>query len=218
MAEDDLLRSIPRLWRGSRMLPQSRHVLPTGIAALDRELPGGGWPMGAVVELLVETPGIGEVQLLLPAVRQLVHAGNPVLFIRPPWRINAAALPGAGIDPERLVVLDALGDRDAHWAAEQALRSPACGAVLLWQAPGSRLDDREVRRLQVAAEEGQSILFLYRAARREVSRWAALRMELLPAGEKLQVSVLRAAGTHRRPQVCLDLFPRCLDEDAPGHV
>jgi hypothetical protein len=208
MAEDDLLRSIPRLWRGSRMLAQSRHALPTGIAALDRELPGGGWPLGAVVELLVDTPGIGEVQLLLPALRQLTHAGNPVLFIRPPWRINAAALPAAGLAPESLVILDALSDRDACWSAEQALRSPACGAVLLWQPPRTRLDDREVRRLQVAAEEGQSILFLYRAARRQASRWAALRMELLPAGERLQVSVLKAVGTHRRPQVCLDLFPR----------
>jgi len=32
----------------------------TGAATLDALLPGGGWPLGCLVELLHDNPGIGE--------------------------------------------------------------------------------------------------------------------------------------------------------------
>ena len=32
----------------------------------DAELPGGGWPAGALIELLADRPGIGELSLPLP--------------------------------------------------------------------------------------------------------------------------------------------------------
>ncbi|MBI2993371.1 MAG: translesion DNA synthesis-associated protein ImuA [Gammaproteobacteria bacterium] len=203
---DELLHSIPRLWRGSRVPESARRTLPTGFAELDRELPGGGWPLGAVIELLVSTIGIGELQLLLPALRELSLAGNHVLFIHPPYELNAPALHAAGVDLDRLLVIGAEDGRDILWAAEQALRNPACGAVILWARGADRqFSDDKVRRLQVAAQDGQSILFLYRLGRKPISRWAALRIELLPAPEGLQLSVLKAAGTHRRPQVHVPL-------------
>ena len=199
---DELLHSIPRLWRGSRMPEAARRTFPTGFAELDRELPGGGWPLGAVIELLIDTVGIGELRLLLPALRNLSLAGNHILFIHPPYQASAPALHAAGIDLDRLLVIGTEDGRDILWAAEQALRNPACGAVLVWaRDAGRQFSDDRVRRLQVAAQDGQSILFLYRMGRRSISRWAALRMELLPAQDGLQVSVLKAAGTHRRPQV-----------------
>jgi hypothetical protein len=199
---DELLQSIPRLWRGDRMPAAGLRALPTGFAELDRELPGGGWPLGAIVELLIGTVGIGELRLLLPALRRLILSGDRVLLIDPPYLPNAVALRQADVDPESLLLLRPPGAREALWAAEQALRNPACGAVLFWpRAAGRVIGDREARRLQVAAAEGQSILFLHRVAVKQASRWAALRLELLPAAAGLEISVLKAAGTHRRPRI-----------------
>lgn len=234
---DGLLRSVPRLWRGNRLSVAAGPACPTGFPELDRELPGGGWPTGAVVELLSDTSGIGELRLLLPVLQRLTQAGNHVLLIQPPHVPNAVVLQRAGIQLNRVLVARPEHEQDALWIAEQALRNPGCGAVLAW--PGSRRDgfnDERVRRLQVAAGEGQSTLFLYRMGRRQVSQWAALRLELLPlplparetttgmseveqgrerlpreqtasvvVGEAdkqgLQISVLKAVGTHRRPQM-----------------
>jgi hypothetical protein len=36
--------------------------LPTGYDALSAELPGGGWPAGAVTELLLGQDGAGELR------------------------------------------------------------------------------------------------------------------------------------------------------------
>jgi hypothetical protein len=233
----ELLRSVPRLWRGNRLPVVAGPTCPTGFPELDRELPGGGWPTGAVVEFLSDTGGIGELRLLLPALQRMTQAGNHVLLIQPPHVPNAVVLQRAGIQLNRVLVARPEHEQDTLWMAEQALRNPGCGAVLAW--PGARrggFNDERVRRLQMAAEDGQSTLFLYRAGRRQVSQWATLRLELLPLplpvretttgmseveqgrersprektasavlgeGDKqgLQVSVLKAVGTHRRPQV-----------------
>ena len=48
-AIDDVLASTPQLWKG-RQANHSLHTLPTGHARLDAQLPGGGWPLGAVTE------------------------------------------------------------------------------------------------------------------------------------------------------------------------
>lgn len=199
----ELLRAVPRLWRGDRLPLITGTAVPTGFADLDAALPGGGWPTGAVVELLGEVAGIGELRLLLPVLQRLTQAGNHVLLVNPPHVPNAVVLQHAGVALERVLVARPGQEQDAAWLAEQALRNPGCGAVLAWPRQDSRVfNDERVRRLQVAAETGQSTLFLYRSGRRHVSQWAALRLELLPvAGASLQVSVLKAVGTHRRPQV-----------------
>jgi protein ImuA len=46
-------------------------VLASGHAALDAQLPGGGWPVGALTELLLPHPGVGELRLLAPALAAL---------------------------------------------------------------------------------------------------------------------------------------------------
>jgi cell division inhibitor SulA/protein ImuA len=68
----------PALWRGSQLARAHGKYVDTGYAALSVELPGGGWPLGTLVELLVQQPGVGEVRLLQPALPtyiQLVTTG-----------------------------------------------------------------------------------------------------------------------------------------------
>ncbi|MCZ6809882.1 MAG: hypothetical protein O7D92_08985, partial [Proteobacteria bacterium] len=63
----------PRLWRG-RDQASSWQGLPSGYSKLDRHLPGGGWPRHALTEILLEHYGMGELQLLMPALARLSQA------------------------------------------------------------------------------------------------------------------------------------------------
>ena len=83
--------------------------MPTGFDALDRELPGGGWPAGALTELLVRRAGIGELQLVLPALAALSWAGKRIVWLAPPHLPYAPALAADGVDLAQLVVVRAPG-------------------------------------------------------------------------------------------------------------
>jgi len=49
----------PALWRGSQLARSQGQTVDTGYAVLSAELPGGGWPLGTLIELLVQQPGYG---------------------------------------------------------------------------------------------------------------------------------------------------------------
>lgn len=188
-APDSLLDLLQRqdLWRGAAPAVDAP-AIETGFAALDRELPGGGWPTGALSEVLSGTEGIGELQLVLPALARLTAAGRRVAWLAPPHLPYAPALAAAGVALDRLTVVRAPGRRDALWAAEQALRSRAFHALLAWpQRPGYP----ELRRLAVAAEGGPAFVVLFRGleAASEASP-ARLRLALEPVGETAGEQVL----------------------------
>src|SRR5258708_7063075 len=56
-------------------------VVDTGYANLSAKLLGGGWPVGALVEMLLQQPGSGEVRLPAPALAKLK---SPIALIQPP--------------------------------------------------------------------------------------------------------------------------------------
>ena len=173
-----------------------RITFSSGFAELDRELPGGGWPRGALTEILLDGHGLGELSLLLPALRGLRAGGDWVLAVAPPHPLHAPAWVAGGGDLEHLAVVSPVGSHDALWAAEQALASGAPQAVLCWSAAA---DSRAVRRLQVAAAQGGqggAVAFLFRplACAREPSA-AALRLALAAAPQGgLAVNILKRRG------------------------
>jgi hypothetical protein len=111
------LLSHPAIWRGDDCAPEPASVA-TGFAALDAALPGGGWPRGALTELLLEREGIGELRLTLPALAQLQAEGRSIVWVAPPYRPYAPALVAAGLDPARLIVVRGCTKSDALWAYE----------------------------------------------------------------------------------------------------
>jgi|KBSMisStandDraft_5_1062788.scaffolds.fasta_scaffold01449_9 hypothetical protein len=172
--------------------PPGPAVQPTGFADFDALLPGGGWPLGAITELMPEAQGIGELSLLLPALAKLSRAGRYLMWIAPPCLPYPPALVRHGLVLDRLLLVQAQDARAALWAAEQALRCPAIGAVLAWPAA---LDDRRVRRLQLAAETGGSCGLLYRPPLAALQPSpAALRLRLKALGPGLQVEIQKARG------------------------
>ena len=177
-------------WRGTS--GTGLRVEPSGVAALDARLPGGGWPAGALSELLIPTHGIGEVTLVLPTLARLPQAGRHAAIIAPPHVPSAPALAQAGVILERTLVVEPKTADEAVWVTEQLLRTSAYGAVLSW---AGSLREADQRRLQLAAETGNGLAFLYRPLRAAVAASvAALRLKLERQNGHLAIEVLKARG------------------------
>lgn len=201
-----LLASLPvaggsALWLADRMIQSAAGRCgvrwSTGFAALDAELPGGGWPAAGLTELLLAAPGSGELRLLASALAHPLAAAAPMLWIAPPFMPYAPALQALGLALDRLVVVTPGSLADAAWAAEQALRAGVCSAVLWWQqevrAPALAT---VLRRLHLAAQQGACPLFALRPVDASAQASPApLRLSLAPAAQgRLAVTVFKRRG------------------------
>lgn len=181
----------PGVWRRGNAARIAAHVQPTGNAELDARLPGGGWPQGALSEILIEHDGIGECSLVLPALVALTQARKRVVFVAPPYIPYAPALAAAGVDLAQIVHIDA-GAADTHWTAEQCLRAGCCGAVLNWLPDA---DYRQLRRLQLAAETGATLAFVFRPLRAaQQTSPAALRLQVTASESRSRIDIIKCRG------------------------
>jgi hypothetical protein len=198
----------PRVWRG-----QSNHErwqgLESGYPKLDQHLPGGGWPLHALTEILLEHYGTGELQLLMPALARLSQSvehpdssaeSGWIAWISPPFEPYPPALLQWGVNLSRVLLVRPKAADEALWAAEQALSSGNCAAVLLWS---DLLDDAASRRLQLAAEKGHSWAIAFRSlTARAQSSAAALRIELKVGQQGTDLGILKSRGG--RPAIVKD--------------
>ncbi|HWK53948.1 MAG TPA: hypothetical protein VNR18_06245, partial [Hyphomicrobiales bacterium] len=69
------------VWRAEQVARDAPAGISTTHSALDQALPDAGWPLGALTELLCEQTGIGELFLLLPALRALCADGRGIALI-----------------------------------------------------------------------------------------------------------------------------------------
>ena len=187
------LRRHPAIWR-RQVLPAS--TLPTGFPALDEMLPGAGWPMGTLTEILVPREGAGELRLVMPALADLSARGRWLAWVGPPYVPYAPALEARGIALSRILWVRSDNSAQQLWSAEQALRSGVCGAVLAWPL---LVHQRRLRRLQLAAESGGAWALLFRreAPPGDGGSPASLRLRVAPAAapaNSLAVEVLKCRG------------------------
>jgi cell division inhibitor SulA/protein ImuA len=210
--------------RGDAFAVAPAPTFSSGFAALDAELPGGGWPRGGLTELLAEHEGIGELGLLLPALAALTTAGQTVVLVAPPHCMHAPAWAAAGVRLDRLHLVFPRRPRDALWAGVEALRCGGVGATLLWLDALFRgnLPAASLRRLQVAAGEGGGGVFCFRPAQLALEASPApLRLQLQPApagGGQLRVTLLKRRGPPARQAVLLDVgLPAALSQGS-SHV
>ncbi|AOJ63867.1 recombinase RecA [Burkholderia ubonensis] len=193
----------PSLWRGSQFARGGPRTVDTGFASLSAELPGGGWPVGGLVELLAAQPGCGEMRLLAPALAHTVSARRPLALVAPPQSPHASALAGLGVPADALLWLRAGSRTDALWAAEQALKTGCCGALLLWQDARPEA----LRRLHLAAARTGDTLFVMlrplQAARQPSP--AVLRVALHPVPGGVSLDIVKRRGPARGEPLVLDL-------------
>ncbi len=137
-----------------------------------------------LTELLVDTYGVGELEVLMPALGLLGNGRNKeqpgtgqwIAWVSPPYIPYAPALNRHGVNIARLLLLHSQSHQDALWAMEQSVQSGVCAAVLGW-TPAA--DEGALRRLQLAAEEQNCWVVVFRPARcRHQRSPAALRIHL----------------------------------------
>jgi protein ImuA len=214
----------PALWRAHQLGPAPAPVRATGFAALDAELPGGGWPARALTELLLPHAGVGELRLLAPALAALQAQERNLIWFDPPAEPCAWALEALGLRTRQLVVVRSRSSpkplksragrarelppaADTLWALEQALQSGHLGAVLAWLP--ARLPADALRRLQLAAQAHDGPAFLLRdeAARLRPSV-APLRIVLASAGpDALRLHLLKRRGPPPAQPIEITLTP-----------
>ena len=112
----------------------------------------------------------------------------------------------AGIDPDRLILVEAAKPADLLWVMEEGARTRGLAAVV---AEGAKPDLTASRRLQLAAEAGDGLVFLLQSGRQAapstaLSRWFVSSAPSLPE-----------AGGPGRPCWKLELW-RCRGGGRPG--
>lgn len=149
----------------------------------------------------------------MPALARLCRAARGgaeqagwTAWIAPPFQPYPPALTEWDLDLSRLLIVRPERRAETFWAAEQALASGNCAAVLLW--PESNIGKingdnphsgtvpiNALRRLQLAAEKGRSWAIAFRSwqAASENSA-AALRLKLVKGERGTDVVILKSRG------------------------
>lgn len=160
----DLRERLRNLERGGAA---ARPALPLGLAEIDAAL-DGGLPTGCLHEVLGgadDGAATGFVLALLARLLTAAQAGQPALWCGRCLDLYGPGLAGRGLDPARLILVEAARPADLLWAMEEGLRCPGLAAVV---GEVDRLDLTAARRLQLAAEAGGATgLVLRRGGGRE---------------------------------------------------
>ena len=212
--------STPALWRGRQhAVHDGRRVVASGWPTLDALLPGGGWPLGSLIEIGVATPGCGECGLFFPLWRtpladtKTVKKKSPaksrapsskraaatdtarhdlITLVDPPFLPYAPGWQQQDIALSRLWWVTASSERQRLWAAEQSLRSGVCAAVLLWP---QQIDSNALRRLQLAAESSDALGLCFRPESELAhASHAPIRLHLSAHDDHWQIELIKCRG------------------------
>ncbi len=194
--------------------PREANPLATGVVELDRALPRGGFPRGAVSELC-SSFGLGvptSIALSACAAAQLEarHEGRPTpwcAFLDPTGSLHGPGAAAAGVELDRLLVVRPPFEALARLAA-RLVTSGAFAVVVIDTAgvpgaagcPSLAPWPTATRRLALAAEAGSTVVLLLtdHDAVRPVALPVAMRVELQqPAPGRLSLRVAK----ERRGQV-----------------
>ena len=201
---ESILDSRNDIWRLGDEAPKNRNVYSSGLKNLDNFLPGGGWPQIGLIEIIIKHYGLGELQILMPLMRNLTAQDKLLLWICPPYKICTSTLIKAGIDIEKLLIINSeVSTKDALWAAEQALQTQKFGIVLLWHNDVTR---NAMHRLLLATKNNNTLGVLFKNKKTENSQSSiVLKLERSSSNEfnkiiknrKIKLQILRMAGSLR---------------------
>jgi hypothetical protein len=191
---DELRRQVGQ-WEVSSLSEEA--TFSSGMAGLDRLLPGGRLRYGMLTEWLSGLARNGTATLSLLCAREACRPGGVLVVIDRLQTFYPPAAAAWGIDLGRLIIVRPRSARDELWAAAQALRSPAVAAV--W-AMIDRLDSHAFRRLQLAAQAGRTLGLLLRPGYvRGQPSWADVRLEVGGSRVEGQGSRARIPALDSRP-------------------
>lgn len=213
----DYLKNKRLVWQAHQNV-HTPDLNSTGFKRLDAELQGG-FPQQGVVD--IDSPvGIGELRLLLPNLHARQQNRERLLvFIAPPIPLNAEMLAEYGFALQQVLVIQPTSSSEALWSAEQCLKSGCCQGVLLWH---DAIEIHQVKRLQLAAEQGSALHILMRRRKNlSLSLPVPLAMRLRPQPKGLNIEITKRKGGWPSQPFALDMshhWPQLTVHDRPDNV
>lgn len=200
--------ALPHVWRGRELAQMRGKTLASGHAVLDAELPGGGWPLGGLIEILQPEPQRHVWQLLHPALAAVqAEVPGPLVLVSPPFEPFVPALRHRRLQGERILRIQAEAGRARLWATEQALKCGEVAAVLAW-LPAARSE--ELRRLHLCAAQMERLFFVFRGLQFRASASPAPLRLVVQGHEQLEVQVIKRRGPPLARTLRLPAEPRSL--------
>lgn len=147
-------------WEGYRPPPDGTRDL-MGLGPVEAAFPNGVFPLGAVHELVCgnteqATASGGFVTGLLSV---LMQNGGVCVWIGLSGNLFPSALKAFGVDPDKVIFIDLLKDKDVLWAMEESLKCAGLAAVI---GELREIDFKQSRRLQLAVEQSRVTGFILR--------------------------------------------------------
>ena len=151
----------------------------SGLSELDTILPDGGLRAGQLVEWFGEGRGSGAGTLALRACWQAASSAGMLVVLDRAGMFYPPAAATLGVDLKKLILVRAGSAQEEFWALDQALRSREVAAT--WAVLGA-CDSRRFRRLQLSAEQGETLGCLVRSSHRVGQpSWSQLQLLVQPA-------------------------------------
>lgn len=197
---------IDAVWRADQLGQARTSAVATGFAALDAQIPEGGWPCGCLIEILQPQPSVQEWRLIGPSLRPLLLGGRAVVVVGPPKPLHLPGLRHLGVEEQQLIWIQANAPSQRLWATEQVLRANAAAAVVAWM-PQARPE--QLRRLQVLAQSCEGPVFICRplVARHDPSP-ARLRVVCRPLLDwQIEVQIVKRRGPAQEVPLQLNSIP-----------
>ena len=96
-------------------------------------------------------------------------------------------------DLDKVIIIQPESGKDILWSTEQCLKSGVCHSIVIWH---NHLSVAQVKRLQLAAEQGNGLLFTLRSSpTKHVSLPVTLGLTLNPAKAGIKIHITKRRGT-----------------------
>ncbi|QDV87275.1 ImuA family protein [Planctomycetes bacterium TBK1r] len=177
----------------------------TGCEAMDQWLPTGGLHPSTLTEWIAahDSAAAGSLAMAAAANRLRQIPGRPLVIVDCSGTFYPPAAVSMGVPHQRMILLRPRSGADAIWAIDQSLRSGAAAAV--WASLPMQVDDRDARRLQLAAESGRTPGLLVRGfAARGKPSFAEVQFYVSQQRRELARSVTRRTRDFEVISVTLD--------------
>ncbi len=108
---------------------------------------------GKITQIIMQDQDEYNFQLLMPLLAQLSRDDRWFAWIAPPLKLPKKWLLEAGIDINKIMILQPRAGHDTLALARKALTTGTCHAVISW--PG-QISPEQLEQLQQAAQSGRS--------------------------------------------------------------
>jgi protein ImuA len=158
-------------------------LVDASLGPIREAFPDARFPLGAVHEWIsdnawVDAANCGFISHILSG---LMQQGGTCIWISKERKIFPPALLGFGIQPQQIIFVDLLRERDICWAMEESLHCEGLSAVV---GELRDIDFTGSRRLQLAVEQSRVTGFLLR--KRSGTSTAVSRWRISPVPSQLQ--------------------------------